>query len=532
MKKFLKLAKIQISEFMNSSMRTGSKKIQGKILLLVIFSSILAASGIYASGIYLGLPNGYKDLTLYLMSAASILVIFVISISTAQGQLFQFKDFDRLMSWPISRTQVFLAKITSFVSLNMLYQIVFIIPALIVYGINEHMGILFYVFGIVGSFFLSFIPLSFASLIALGIRRIAGNGRFKTLFVNLGTFVLMAGILFLSFSVPSLEETAIPMEFFNEIYKFLELYLFPVFWYVKGTVDGNLVYLLGSILACTAILVLFIFFFSKTFISINSRVQEGYKVKNFKLGRTNSNSALSALFKKELMKVFANSMYFFNLAIGQVMLIVGGVVLVINKSQVDTMLAQFGITGLELKSTFFGLICSAICLFALMTPTSSVSISLEGKQWWITKTIPVKTEIIFISKALVNAVIIWIPSAIGFILVSIGFSFSIIEILLGLLLIFFMGIFVGFLGLSINMNFPKLEFDREILVIKQSMSSFISIMGGIVLGALIIFLYINLTEFMSSSLIITIFTLGIILLDIGLWLYLKSVGIRKFKELY
>lgn len=532
MKKFIELAKIQISGFMNSSMRTGSKKIQGKILLLVIFSSILFASGMYSSGIYMGLPVGYKDLTLYLMSAASILVIFVISITTAQGQLFQFKDFDRLMSWPISRTQVFLAKITSFVSLNMLYQTVFILPALIVYGINEHMGILFYIFGVVGSFFLSFIPLSFASLLALGIRRIAGNGRFKTLFVNLGTFVLLIGILFLSFSAPTLEGNVIPIELLNETYKFLQVYLFPVFWYVKGALDGNLIYLLGSIVVCTAVLELFILFFSKTFISINSRVQEGYKVKNFKLGRTKSNTALAALFKKELMKVFANSMYFFNLAMGQIMLIVGGVFLIINKGQVDSLLAQFGVAGLELKSTFFGLICSAICLFALMTPTASVSVSLEGKQWWITKTIPVKTEIIFISKVLVNAVIIWIPSAIGFILVSIGFSFSILEILLGLLMIFFMGIFVGFLGLSINMNFPKLEFDREIIVIKQSMSSFISIMGGMIVGALIIFLYVNLTEVMSSSWIIVIFTVGIILLDIVLWFYLKTVGIRKFRELY
>lgn len=533
MNKLFELAKIQITGFMSSSMRTGSqRKITGRILIGVIFISILLSSGMYTFGIYSTLPVGYKDLTLYMMSAVAVVFIFIISITTAQGQLFQFKDFEQLMSWPISRNQVFLTKIISFVGLNFLYQTFLIIPALIIYGINEGMGILFYLFGIVGSFFLTFIPITLASLLAFLIRKLAGNGKYKTLLVNLGSFVLLGGIFVCSFSMSNLETTVIPTETLQQGYQLVKTYLFPVYWYIKGTIDSNIFYLGGSIIFNSVIFMLFIFVFSKTFISINAQVQEGYKVKNFKLGKTNSNNALSALFNKEIMKVFANSMYFFNLALGQVMLIIGGIFLIINKSKLNELLGQVGIESSLVVSSFFGLVCSAICLFALMTPTSSVSISLEGKQWWITKTIPVKTEIIFISKALVNAVIIWIPSAIGFLLVSFGFSFSILEVLLGLLLIFVLGIFVGLLGLAINLNFPKLNFDREIIVIKQSMSSFISIMGGMILGALIIFGFIWLSNYLASIVIIGMITLVFGALDFVLWMYLKTIGIRKFNELY
>lgn len=531
MSKFLKIASVQISGFMKSSSNVGGKKIKSKILFTLFLSVLFLASGFYSFSIYTVLPVGYKDIMLYMMSVASVVVIFIFSITTAQGQLFNFKDFDLLMSFPIPRNQVFLAKIISFISLNFIYQSIFIVPALAIYGYYERPGVLFYLFGLIGLVFLTLIPLTLASVLALFIRKISGHGRFKVLFANLGTFLLMGGIFYVSFLMPTMSGTAVTDEVFMQVLQTFQTYLFPVYWYVNAVVTGNVLYFIGLLVVCSLLFGAFILFFSKTFIEINGQAQQGYKVKNFKLHSAKTNSALMALFKKEIMKIFANAMYFFNLAVGQVMLVIGGIYLAYNKSQITYLFQGLGFAKDEYLGMVFGLICSVICLFALMTPTSSVSISLEGKQWWITKTIPVKTEIIFLSKILVNAVIIWLPSMIGYLFIAFAFEFSLIEIILGLCLIGVVGLYTGLIGIAINLNFAKLHFDREIIVIKQSMSPMLTIFSGIIIGFLLILGFTNISEYMSPQLVIALYTLGFMIVDILIWVYIKTAGIKKFQAL-
>ncbi|SKA01535.1 putative ABC transporter permease subunit [Anaerorhabdus furcosa] len=532
MKKFFEIAKIQIINMVRSTTRSGSKNSKGIFLLVVILGGLIFASATYSMGIYSGIPAGYKDFVLYTMATASVLIVFIFSITTAQGQLFQFKDFDLLMTLPISRTMVFLAKVLSFVVIMLVYCFLFMLPALVIYGVNESMGILYYVYGIVGLFFLPLIPIVISSLFAFIIRKLAGHGKYKNLLVNLGSIILFAAIMLGSMSLSSLEGTTIPEEVFVTGLMLIKTYLYPIYIYIHSCISGNIIELVLSILINGGVFALFVYLFSKTFVSINSTVQTGYKAKNFKLKKEEGKSPLQALCEKEFKKFTSNMMYFMNMGMGQVMLVLGGAYLVFNKQMVFEMLTQFESLGFQIKPTLFGLICGAICLFALMTPTASVSISLEGKQFWITKTIPVKTETIFLSKAIVNAVIIWIPSMIGFILISVGFGFTMFELIVGLLLIFVLGIFVGILGLCININFPKLDFDREIIVIKQSMSSFIAIFGGMVVGALLIFLYVNVSEFVGPFNFVMIIVSILSALDILLWMYLRTVGVRKFCELY
>lgn len=531
MNKFIKIAQVQISGFMKSSSQFVEKRFNIKFLFPLFMAFLLFVSGLYSFGIYASLPEGYKDVMIYIMSAASVVVIFIFSITTAQGQLYNFKDFDFLMSLPIPKSQVFLAKIISFVTLNLLYQALFILPALAIYAYYQHPGILFYIFGIVGLLFLTLLPLTFASILALLIRKLSGNGRYKVLLVNLGTFILMVAIFAFAFAVPNLEEGTLSVSTMNQIVMTIQHFLLPVYWYVNATVTGNFLYLIGTIGVCTLVFGAFIAIFSKTFIEINGQAQEGYKVKNFKLRASKTNGALGALLKKEYIKIFSTSIYFFNLAVGQMMMIVGAVYLVFNKADVTSFIQESGMLFFFGIDYIFALVCLVVVLFAMMTPTACVSISLEGKQWWITKTIPVKTEIIFLSKILVNATIIWIPSIISFVLIAYAFDFTLLHIALATILIISIGLFVGLLGVAINLQFPKLEFDREVHVIKQSMSSVISIVGGMIVGILLLVGFINLDYYISPLTYIVIVMAGFMIMDLGLWFYLKTMGVRKFNAL-
>ena len=91
----------------------------------------------------------------------------------------------------------------------------------------------------------------------------------------------------------------------------------------------------------------------------------------------------------------------------------------------------FSVEGLSeelaMFKDYFGLVILVLGLFSLlMTSTTASSISLEGKNIWFYKSLPVKTSEIFIGKILVDLLLTLIIGIPTIIIVSILFKFSIL----------------------------------------------------------------------------------------------------------
>ena len=114
-------------------------------------------------------------------------------------------------------------------------------------------------------------------------------------------------------------------------------------------------------------------------------------------------------------------------------------------------------------------------VFCIMPITCS-SISLEGKEWWIIKSLPVKTKDLLDSKLLLNLSIIlpfWLVSEVLFI---IALKPGVMELLWLVVIPVIMVVFSGVFGLTINLKMPVFNWENEVAVVKQSVSAFI---GGI-----------------------------------------------------
>ena len=117
-------------------------------------------------------------------------------------------------------------------------------------------------------------------------------------------------------------------------------------------------------------------------------------------------------------------------------------------------------------------------------PITSSAISLEGKEWWIIKSLPVKTKDLLDSKLLLNLSIIlpfWLVSEVLFI---IALKPDVMELFWLMVIPIVMIVFCCVFGLAVNLKMPVFDWENEVAVIKQSASSFI---GGI-LGFLIVLL--------------------------------------------
>ena len=88
--------------------------------------------------------------------------------------------------------------------------------------------------------------------------------------------------------------------------------------------------------------------------------------------------------------------------------------------------------------------------------------------------------------------------------------------------------FSALIGLIFNLKYPKMDANTDTEVVKQSMSSMLSVLTGIIVGLVLIgamFIGNNINR------AITIELIAIIIIDIILWRILEKYGVRKFNSI-
>jgi len=162
-----------------------------------------------------------------------------------------------------------------------------------------------------------------------------------------------------------------------------------------------------------------------------------------------------------------------------------------------------------------------------MTNTTMASISLEGKNLWIIKSLPLSPRTVFLSKIAVNLTIV-APAFLDVILIGIGLKMGISETLLLLVITVATSLFISFYGLLINVVVPNFNWTAEALVVKQSASSLICIFSGFgIVGIQAACLFLIPSTVLAYLLYIVL----MLLLDLIVYRILMTYGSRKYQEL-
>lgn len=528
MNNFVNLVKLQTSNLLLSSTRHTrgkGKRAAGIGILFLMIIGFLALSCFYTIAMLSALQGSEKALTLYTMSMTAFIVLLVFAAYNCGNHLFGSKDYDLLRSMPISRTSLIASKLLSFLALQYFYEVFLLIPAIILYGLFTSQT-LFYYLGGLGMFLVLPMPtVILSALFSVIIGYVSSHFKYKNLVSNILMMIFILLVFFGSFMIQSLVGTSVDV---SGIIRNMQLYLPFSSLMVKGMLESNLIsYLLG--LLCNVVpFVLFVVFFAKRFTDINNRLRKSYREKNFKLTAIKQTSCFQALFMKEVRRYFSCGIYVMNTAFGPAIMLIGTIAAIFSKEWMMGILSEL---PPELTSQLsVGL---AICLIFLimMSCTTNSSISLEGRHLWITKTLPISSEEIFASKIAVNLVILVPASMLSVILLSLLFSINIFEALLLLVLCLSAALFTSCFGLIINLNFPRFDWVSETVVVKQSMSTMISVFGGMIFTGIIAFISIQVIGSISPLLYLLIIDILYILLSIGCVIYLKFIGVRQFKQL-
>ena len=259
--------------------------------------------------------------------------------------------------------------------------------------------------------------------------------------------------------------------------------------------------------------------------------------KKVKLGNLNikQKSKTRSLIKKELNTFFETPVFIINSGFALVLFLIAVIMIVIKfDSFLPLLTSKQGGAGIEkdvITSNISIMIFLLISFAGYMTSITNSVISLEGRNINILKSLPLKAKTILMSKIYSCLVITTPILVIGSIILFIKFKTSIIEAILLLILSILVPLVSHFIGLIVNLKYPKLDAESSAEVVKQSASSFISVMIGMVLFIITVVVITKVIGQIDAIILLGITTLIYIIINMILYLYLIKVSTKEFNKL-
>ena len=508
MKKLLSLIKVSLSHDMNIfKINTRKPNKFTKILPILLTLYLMFILGTYSAMLMDKLkPMHLEFITLTLFGLAISILTFMEGIYKSGQLLFNCKDDNMLLSLPIKKSTVLFIRFFKFYIFELLYNSLFILPAMIIYAVNVIPNCDYYLTSFIALFLLPIIPIILSCIIGFIITYLSSIFKGKNIFQTIFTMTFLLAFLYLSFNMDRYITNIV--EKATSINDFVVKLYYPVGAYISLVNNFNILKLCIYLLIHLGIVFVMLFILGKIYFKINSnskRILTSHKSKKYIMKRQ---SKVISFIKKELNRFFFTPVFITNAGFGLILFIIACASIAIKFDSIIGVIASanLGIDISMIQTYLPAIMFGVVCFGSVMTSITSSMISLEGNSFNILKSLPLKPVKIVLYKVLA-ALVIMIPCIfIGDIIIFIRFKFKLISIILILLASILLPLVTELIGIIINLKYPKMDASNDTEVVKQSMSSLISTFIGMGLLAVTVFLIFNFIDHgFNSNLIILLF---------------------------
>lgn len=480
MKQIKTLTKLQLQNLYGLNVfryTKDKKKKKTTIGLGVVWALLIVMIATYIGGatfgyVYLGLA---EIVPAYLIMLAS-LVILAFAIFKAGSVIFQENAYDILCSLPVSQTAIVVSRFLRMYVENLLLTLLVMVPGIVVYGIMVKPTLSFYLIGAVVTAFVPLLPITIATFFGALVTAISSRMKHKSLVSAALSVGLVIAVMASTGTMSAMEEefsiemlqnmSEIVTQAIGDIYP-------PAIWLsnamVKGDILTGFLCVLGGLVAFMVTIALI----SVKFHEICRGLYGTHAKHNYKMEQLKMTSVLGTLYKREVKRYFASSIYVQNTIVGPIMAIIFAVAVL--GVGLDTIQQT-----MEIPIDIAGAVPVLLAgIFAVMT-TTCTSISMEGKEWWIVKSLPIRTKDLLDSKLLFGLSLylpFWLVSEI---LLIIALRPSFMELVWLVLLSLVLILFSQVVGLTANLKMPVFDWENEVSVVKQSASAALGGLGGFV----------------------------------------------------
>ena len=463
----------------------GREKSRGTLMLLAawLFVGIVAAAYSFLLAFGLGAMGLSDMIPGYALMITSLIVLFFTMLK-ANGVLFAYRDYDLLMALPVRTETVIASRFLTMYVMNLLFMMVVMIPMGAGYVIWARPGISFYPIWILGMAAAPLIPTTIATVIGALIILVSSRFRYANLLTTVLTIGFTCGIMAFSMGVGGVDEEALAVEDISRLGSVMlaavhKIYP-PTVLFERAVVSCDWAALLIFAGVSVVWYLIFLKAVSLKYKSMNTGLMTWHARGDYKLGTLKSSGPVAAICKKEAKRFIGCPVYATNMGIGIVLMLIFGVMFVVMGP--EKVAEWMEIPGME--KTVIRLLPYMIAMLQCMSCTTSVSLSLEGKNLWILKSLPLEKKTVYQGKILFNLLLTVPAGLLMSLLISLRFPMDPGMRLLLFLIPAVYAVFTSVLGMYFNIKMPKYDWSSEASVVKQSASAMAGIFTGL-LNALI-----------------------------------------------
>ncbi len=488
------------------------KSRKNAVMFLVMIVSLGYVSSMYS----LLLAEALKPISalpamipLIVSGVSVFLVIF--TVFTVRGVLFAPGDYDTLMSWPVPKSAIVAARMTTLYAYHLCYGAMFLVPALAVYAVYASPAWWFYPLALLLTLFAPAVPTAAGAAVGTLLTEATAGVKRSSVLNSIVQIAFVFLIMSLSMRAGSMsaaagEKAALLAGQASSLYP-------PSALFLRALADGSAVSALLFALLSAAAVFIAALFVSWRFFRLSTRLLSAPRANGARVRLTLARSgALAALYRGEWKRYLSSTIYLTNTAFGVVMMLALAVLLAVERGKLSALLGIPGAPDLT------ALIPLALGFVTVMSATTGSSISMEGKRLWIVRSLPVRARDWFLSKILVSLTVI-VPGILiaGVVIgVALGVSPSVWPYLFITPLSY--ALFAAVFGLAVNLWLPKLDWKNDAEVVKQSASAMVSTLTGLLLTAA----PIVLAATTGSAAVVPAVTAALFALAAALWAVLSK----------
>lgn len=523
---------------MTEGMDVFSMKKGGKGVKIFVATAIFLAFFGWSVSMIFPLKAVGQEVTLLAMYVAVTTLLTVIEgIYKSGSLLFNCRDDDMLLALPLSRAQIVALRIFKFYVFELVFNSLFLVPAMLAYGLFTDAGVSYWFVSVVMIFLLPVIPIALSCMIGALTTALASKFKKHNLVSTLLAFVMMLTMLVFSFKASDFTRNI--GNYAGGISDTINRIYYPARVYTELAQQFDFGKLLIFIAIHIVVILAAVAFIAKIYFRVNSRAKSVATVasRREKLAlATKTRRPFWALMRKELNKIASSPTLMVNAGFGLVLFLAGAAVICFKFEAVNELLQapdreEIALTIDDVRQYLPAVTFVPLAFCSLMTFMTTSLISLEGRAINLTKTLPCSGRRILLAKVAATLAIIWPPILVGVLAMIVRFGFGIVESLLLVVAGLILPAITELFGILVDLKHAKFDAENETEVVKQSTGAMISTffgMGGsmatISVAAVMVFMFGQTVALAVVDAILSV-VLG------GFYWYFTRVCEKKFKAL-
>ena len=399
-----------------------------------------------------------------LLALVTGVVALMLTMFRAGPVIFDLHSYEQLIALPLRPTAIVISRFLRMYLSNAAMALAVLLPGTIVAAVMLHPGALCCAMMLLGALVLPLIPMTIATLLGALVYAISARMRRRSLAVIvltlLMTLLLIAGAMLLS-TVDDLDDARV-LGLITALVNRIGSFYPPAQWFgscvAGGSIAGYAALTAGSIAFFALVAGIIGANFHRICAALSARATRG----RYAMSTQRQSTAFSALYRRELRRYAASPVYVMNTLIGGLIAVLMGVGALVAVKRVPLLPELLSGMGALPAIPFI------VAFMFVIAPSTSCSISLEGRQWWQIKCLPVSDRQILDAKFALYLTLTLPCWAATVLLLAAALRPSGAELVWLLLVPLAYILFSGALGMRLNLAMPSFSWENENQPVKQS----------------------------------------------------------------